>query len=108
MGNPQSITLKEEKLLKTKKWLNLALNLLISFLGVSALYIKFFIYDGIIAFRAFTVDGNIFTTIVSIVSLLINVKELVDGKEHESSRMFFLRLASAVTEAVIFIVNLIG
>ena len=55
MNTTQKIALKDESLLTKKKKLNLALNLLISVLGVSSLYIKFFLVDGLLAFRAFTV-----------------------------------------------------
>ena len=108
MTTAHSITLKGDHLLKVKKWLNLALNVLISLMGISALYIKFFIYDGIIAFRAFTNDGNLFTTVISVISVYWNIRELIDGRENNSRRMFYMRLASAVTEAVIFIINLMG
>lgn len=102
------IQLKNENILRKKKQLNLALNILISILGISSLFIKFFLVDGVLAFRAFTVDGNLFTTIVSIIAVIVNIKELAAGKENESRRMYFLQLASAVTEAVIFIVVMIG
>ncbi len=59
MSTAQTIALKDESLLIKKKKLNLALNLLISVLGISSLYIKFFLVDGLLAFRAFTVDGNL-------------------------------------------------
>ncbi|GEM_PF-1025055 len=108
MNNNNTITLKRESLLLTKKKLNLALNLLISALGLSSLFIKFFLIDGVIAFRAFTVDGNLFTTIVSVIAVVVNIKELINKEEHNSRTIFFLQLVSAVTEAVIFIVVMIG
>ena len=104
----QTISLKDDKILIKKKKLNLALNLLISALGISSLFIKFFLVDGLLAFRAFTVDGNIFTTIVSVIAVVVNIREIIKKTENDSRTMFFLELASAVTEAVIFIVVMIG
>lgn len=108
MEASQTISLKNDSILQKKKKLNLALNLLISALGISSLFIKFFLVDGLLAFRAFTVDGNLFTTIVSVIAVVVNVRELVSKTENGSRTMFFLELASAVTEAVIFIVVMIG
>ena len=108
MAEKQTITLKSGGMLRKKKLLNLALNLLIAVLGASALFIKFFLEDGVIAFRAFTVDGNLFTTIVTFYAVAVNIRELKRGREHESRRFFLLMLCSAVTEAVIFIVVMLG
>ena len=108
MSNNQSISLKSEEILVTKKKLNLAMNILISFLGITSLFIKFFLVDGLLAFRAFTVDGNLFTTVVSIIVVIVNIRELKAKQEFASKRLFFLQLASTVTEAVIFIVVMIG
>lgn len=104
----QTISLKSERILLKKKKLNLALNLLITALGISSLFIKFFLVDGLLAFRAFTVDGNLFTTVVSVLAVIVNCKELISKSENSSRNMFFLQMASAVTEAVIFIVVMIG
>lgn len=100
--------LKDGRLFGIKKKLNLALNILISFLGISSLFIKFFLVDGLLAFRAFTVDGNLFTTLVTVIVTIVNIDELRKGCEHGRRKLFFLQLASAVTEAVIFIVVMIG
>ena len=108
MADSQTISLKNDSILERKKKLNLSLNLLISALGISSLFIKFFLVDGLLAFRAFTVDGNIFTTIVSVIAVVVNIRELIKKTESGSRTMFFLELASAVTEAVIFIVVMIG
>ena len=81
LNTKNTITLKDESILQKKKKLNLALNLLISALGISSLFIKFFLVDGLLAFRAFTVDGNIFTTVVSVIAVIVNIKELVKGSE---------------------------
>ena len=108
MENSELINLRNSSLLLKKTALNLVLNIVISILGISALFIKFFIYDGIIAFRAFTVDGNIFTTVVSVFVVIVSIKERIDGKEFNSLRLYYLELASAVTEAVIFVIVMIG
>lgn len=108
MAKQQTISLKSDEIFNTKKQLNIALNILISILGISALFIKFFLVDGVLAFRAFTVDGNIFTTIVSLIVVVVNLKEFEQQSENESKWVFYLQLASAVTESVIFIVVMIG
>ena len=108
MNTTQPINLKDDSLLRKKKQLNLALNVLISVLGISSLFIKLVLLDGLIALRFFTVDGNLFTTLVSVAAVWVNIRELKAGRENESRRMFFLQLSSAVTEAVIFIVVMLG
>ena len=108
MGNSHTLSLKSEEIITKKKKWNLALNILISVLGISSLFIKFFLVDGVLAFRAFTVDGNLFTTIVSVIVTIVNIKELRSHKESGKRSLYFLQLASAVTEAVIFIVVMVG
>lgn len=103
-----TISIKDSGTLKKKNILNLLLIIIIAFLGISSLIIKFFVYDGVIAFRAFTVDGNLFTTIVMSASVIHKIIELILRKETKSNCLYFLKLASAVTEAVIFIVVMIG
>lgn len=102
------LTQKNESILKKKIRINLLLNLAIAVLGVTSLYEKFFLIDGVIAFRAFTIDGNLFTTIVSIAAVFLNVAALIRGRESDNRTMFFLELCSAVAEAVIFIIVMIG
>lgn len=106
--NADLFTLKNERTLIKKKRLNLWANLLIAILGVTSLYIKFFLVDGVLAFRAFTVDGNIFTTIVAIIYVFTEWRDLRNRKETHSNFLYFLKACSAVTEAVIFIVVMIG
>lgn len=100
--------LKNEQTLLKKKRLNLLANLLIAAMGVSSLFIKFFLVDGALAFRAFTVDGNLFTTIVAIIYVFTEWRDLRQKKETQSTLLYFLKICSAVTEAVIFIVVMIG
>ena len=107
MSQTQTINLKDDSLLRKKKQLNLVFNIIISALGISSLLI-FFCREGFAAFRFFTFDGNLFTVLVSVAAIVVNIRELSEGRENESRRMFFLQLASAVTEAVIFIVVMVG
>lgn len=108
MKDNSSISLKSEETIIKKKKLNLALNILISALGISSLFIKIFLKEGVLAFRYFTIDGNLFTTVVSVIAVFVNFRELRARQESGSRRLFFLQLASAVTEAVIFIVVMVG
>ena len=107
MNQTQTINLKDDSLLRKKKRLNLALNILISVLGLSSLFI-FLLMNRLAAFSFFTFDGSLFTTVVSVLAVVVNLRELSEGRENESRRMFFLQLASAVTEIVIFIVVMAG
>ena len=50
MSKTQGLSVKGEELLLLKKKLNLALNALISVLGISSLFIKFFLVDGVLVF----------------------------------------------------------
>lgn len=99
---------KKEGLIQKKLVFTLLMDLLIAVLGVTSLYEKFFLIDGVIAFRAFTVDGNLFTTIVSIIAVITGIKALLSKKENESACMYFLWLCAAVTETVIFLVVMLG
>lgn len=103
-----ALTEKREGLLRKKLWLSLFLDLLLCFLGGTSLYEKIFLLDGVIALRAFTVDGNLFTTFVSVIAVFFHIRELGEKKESGSRFLYFLELCSAVTEAVIFIIVMIG
>lgn len=102
------IRYKSEDALRKKALLNLLVNALIAVLGISSLYIKFFLVDGVLAFRAFTVDGNLFTTVTALICLTVNVRELKEHREIRGRGLYFLKLCSAVSEAVIFIIVMIG
>lgn len=102
------IQYKSESVIRKKKILNLIFEAIIAALGISALAIKFFLVDGVIAFRAFTNDGNLFTAVVMTISVITGIAGLAGNKETNSRTLYFLKLASAVTEAVIFIVVMIG
>lgn len=108
MNEAPVLTEKREGLLTIKTVLKLLTDLLLSFLGVSALYEKIVLIDGVLAFRAFTVDGNLFTTFVSLIAVVADAVALIRKKECGARSVFFLELCSAVTEAVIFIVVMIG
>lgn len=99
---------KKEGLLRRKVLLALLLDLLLAFLGVTSLYEKIVLLDGVLAFRAFTVDGNLFTTLVCVIAVFSDLWALIKGRENEDRLLFFLSLCAAVTEAVIFIVVMIG
>lgn len=105
---PSVLSPKSESILRKKIWLNLLINLAIAILGVTSLYEKFFLIDGVIAFRAFTVDGNLFTTIVSIIAVTANIAALARGKESDSRTLFFLELCSSIAEAIIFLIVMLG
>ncbi|MCB9498706.1 MAG: hypothetical protein H6687_02320 [Bacillales bacterium] len=79
-------------------------NFLVAVLGSIALISAI---DSADSFRMFTNDGNIYTVIVSVIFVVTNVILLINKKENLPRFIHVLRLSSAVTEAVIFLVVVI-
>ncbi len=94
---------------RIKKLVNLAVSLIIVALGVSSV-IFIFVHDGDgwLTFRWLTVDGTLFTTILSVFFLVIDVIDFNNLSEHSSTMVYFARLAAAVAEGLIMIVVLIS
>lgn len=63
--------------------------------------------DSVGSFRMFTNDGNIYTVIVSVVFVISNLILIINKNENIAPFIHVLRLSSAVTEAVIFLVVVI-
>lgn len=83
--------------------------LLIICMGVfSIIYVYNYDNDGIMTFRWMTVDGTIYTTILTIIVVLCNIYELIRKTEVSRKVVYLLRLSSAVTEGIIVIVVLIS
>ncbi len=94
---------------RIKKLVNLAVSLIIVALGVSSfIYIYVHDGDGWLTFRWLTVDGTLFTTILSVFFLVIDVIDFNNLSEHSSTTVYFARLAAAVAEGLIMIVVLIS
>lgn len=98
-----------DKALAFKKKSNIAICLLIIILGVSSVIYKVRFEGGFwTCFREMTVNGTVFSTITAFFLIVANLWELTHRKELIYRTMYYMRLSSAVTEAIIFIVVLIG
>ncbi len=94
---------------RIKKLINLAVSFIIFVLGVSSvIYIYRHDGDGWLTFRWLTVDGTIFTTVLSFVFIIIDITDFLKLTEHSDSNIYFMRLAAAVAEGLIMIVVLIS
>ena len=94
---------------RLKKKTNLRICLLIIFLGVSSLiYMVRTDSEGILMFRWMTVDGTIFTTVMSVFYVAVNLVEILRDTELTSKAAYYARLSSAVTEGLILIIVLLS
>lgn len=88
------------------KW-NIAISSLIFLLGTSSLFISVFFKEKenyLFAFRYMTVNGTLFSTLVALIVIILNIAEIKTGRDHGQQRLYFLRLSSAVTEGIIAVV----
>ena len=95
-----------DRALLHKNATNLGVSALIVLLGVSSFLYGLTIEPGITIFRYLTVDGTLFTTAGALVCIGINLAELAVREDFTSVLTYFVRLAMAVAESVIFIVVL--
>ena len=94
---------------RKKKRLNLALSFLILFLGISALRHLFSLdNEGILAFRWMTVDGTVYTLLMTAFFAGVKVVELAKKTELTRRPVYFARLSAAVAESLILTVVLIS
>ena len=92
-----------------KKIINLAICALIVVLGVtSVIYIWNYDGDGLLTFRWLTVDGTIYTTVISACCLIVGILEMAKYTELTSRAVYYMRLSSAVAESLIMIVVLVS
>ncbi len=94
---------------------NLRLNLLISSLlfvfGVSSLAasaVSLAEENFLFAFRYMTMNGTVFTTLVSLIIIIVCIAEMVTGKAVKLRQLYYLRLCSAVTECIIAVVIMLS
>ena len=94
---------------RTKKILNIAISALIVLCGIFSVYFIFkFDKEGLLTFRWMTVDGTIFTTILTSAFIIINIIEITRKTELTRSLVYFIRLSSSVAESLILIVVLLS
>ncbi len=91
--------------------LNIRLNLLFSslifILGTSSLAVSAFSKveeNFFFEFRYMTLNGTVFTTLVSLIVLLVSLSEMKTGRELPLKRLYYFRLSAAVTETIIAVV----
>lgn len=98
-----------QKRYRQKKILNLVISALIIVMGISSvLFIYHFDGEGLLTFRWMTVDGTIFTTLMTIFFVAVNTMELIEDTELTRRSVYFARLSSAVAESLILIVVLLS
>ena len=88
-------------------------NLIISFVTVMmATYALTYIFTredgGVMTFRWLTVDGTIFTTFLTAIAIVVNIVEYERYTELTKTFVYLIRLSSAITEGIIFIVVMIS
>lgn len=103
------ILVQFQKRYRQKKILNLVISAAIIVMGISSvLFIYYFDGEGLLTFRWMTVDGTIFTTLMTIFFVAVNTTELIEDTELTLRSVYFARLSSAVAESLILIVVLIS
>lgn len=94
---------------REKKILNLFVCAMIIIMCVFALtYMAHIDREGLLMLRWMTVDGTLFTLILTLFCFVINIVELRRNTELTRRAAYFTRLSSAVAESVIIIVVLIS
>ena len=94
---------------REKKILNLFVGAMIIVMCVFALiYMAKLDREGLLMLRWMTVDGTLFTLILTLFFFVVNIVELSRNTELTRRAVYFTRLSSAVAESVIIIVVLIS
>ena len=89
---------------RLKKYVNLVTSLVIVILGTTSFRFGIRLEPSPTIFRWMTVDGTLFTTFSALFFIGVNAAELLFRTEMTRKTVYYLRLSSAVTEAVILIV----
>ena len=96
---------------KYKKQLNILISITISVLGFCSFFISVvrdMNWDFLSDFRFMTINGTVFTSIISLITAVISLAEIIKGEDIKLEKLFFLRLTSVVTESIIAIVILMS
>ena len=93
-----------------KKLFTILFSVAIVFCGVSGVLYSALIFKNSIIdrMRYMTFDGTMFTTLVSFLFIIISVYEALNDTEMTNRFVYFMRLSSATTEFIIFIVVMVG
>lgn len=92
---------------KYKKQLNILISITISVLGFCSFFISVvrdMNWDFLSDFRFMTINGTVFTSIISLITAVISLAEIIKGEDIKLEKLYFLRLTSVVTESIIAIV----
>ena len=96
---------------KYKKQLNILISLTISVLGFCSFFISVvrdMNWDFLSDFSFMTINGTVFTSIISLITAVISLAEIIKGEDIKLEKFYFLRLTSVVTESIIAIVILMS
>lgn len=96
---------------KYKKQLNILICITIAVLGLCSYLISVvedMDWDFLSDFRFMTINGTLFTTVVSAVTVALSIYELAKGKDIDTKKLYYIRLSSVVTECIIAIVILMS
>ena len=96
---------------KYKKQLNILISLTISVLGFCSFFISVvrdMNWDFLSDFRFMTINGTVFTSIISLITAVISLAEIIKGEDIKLEKFYFVRLTSVVTESIIAIVILMS
>ena len=91
---------------KNTRW-NLLIASLIFIFGSASVFLSLFDKseaDFFLEFRFMTMNGTIFTTLISLMILIVSAFELRKNRAVISDRLYYFRLSSAVTEIIIAVV----
>lgn len=98
-----------DKRYRMKKITNLIFSIIIVCMGIfSFIFIWNYDKEEMLTFRWMTVDGTLFTTILTFMVIIANLYELIRKRELSRHFVYLVRLASAVAEGIILIVVLIS
>lgn len=96
---------------KYKKQLNILIGFTISVLGLCSFFISVvrdMNWDFLSDFRFMTINGTVFTSIISLITAFISLAEIIKGEDIKLEKFYFLRLTSVVTESIIAFVILMS
>lgn len=102
---------KETTLSRRSIQLDLLLSALIFVLGVSSLTVSALSKlqeNFLMEFRYMTINGTLFTTLISFLILLVKAAEMRTGKPKKPKTLYYFRLCAAVTESIIAVVILLS
>ena len=94
---------------RRKKIINIIISIATVLMGIFSVHFIFMHdADGVFTFRWLTVDGTIFATVLTAIAVVVNIVEFEKYTELTKSFIYLIRLSSAVTEGIIFIVVMIS